>query len=310
MRLTGQLWRRHAAVGVVGALSVLTLAGYAKEAGPAPLSVPAANAVEAGLVATYERINGTVAQRAAVEVLTYSAYQQPMKDCMAKEHFSYTPPPFAPAGAARTLLPFEVSAVVEPGASQLLTSVAASVEATTAEEEYSNPGFDKLPPEKRQQYSDQLVYCEPPAESYEGKFVPEASLDLDAQFLELLRRVGEDPAIESAMLGYGPCMAKQGIPANDLGELYAAVREKFNDHGRPVSPKTFPGPWKQAIEFQDRAVAADRTCRTSVWQLAMARARAELSGFTADHEGDLNALGAKWVETGKQGEAVKAKLPL
>ncbi|MBV1849055.1 hypothetical protein [Catellatospora tritici] len=310
MRLTGQLWRRHAAVSVVGALSVLTLAGYAREAGPAPLSVPAANAVEAGLVATYERINGTVAQHEAVEVLTYRAYQQPLKDCMTKEHFSYTPPPFVKTGSDRTLLPFEVSAVVEPGAEKLLTSVAASVEAATAQEEYSNPGFDRLPPEKRQQYSDQLVYCEPPAESYEGKFVPEASLDLDAQFLELLREVGDDPAVQSAMLGYGSCMAKQGITARDLGELYAAVREKFNDHGRPVSPKTFPGPWKEAIAFQDKAVAADRACRTPVWQLAMAGARDRLADFTAAHEGDLNALGAQWQELGTQGAAVKAKLPL
>ncbi|MFC7242548.1 hypothetical protein ACFQO7_08645 [Catellatospora aurea] len=296
---------------IAGGLAVLALATCAAAAHRPTLDTAQATAVAADLRALYERIQGSPAQRSAALVIAHVAREEPVRECMKSSGFRYTLAPFADplADSPRLLLPTEVSAVVDPGAADALKLVPQAVaeEPEAAVERPKDPSYKRLSAAKRRLYDDTALMCEPPIEGQTEVSTPEVSGDLDAEFLDMLRRIGADVEVASRMEFYSSCMAKLGYPVHTVGELYAAVSAKFrDDEGTPLRPESSLMP--HATAYQQDAVKADTTCRTPAWAGAMSLAQSELAAFTEDHADQLAELDAAWTALEARAAEARAKL--
>ncbi|WP_155374350.1 hypothetical protein [Catellatospora vulcania] len=301
---------RRVNAAIAGGLAVLALVTCAAAAHRPSLGAEQATAVAADLRALYERIQGTPAQRTAALVITHVAREEPVRECMKSSGFKYTLAPFADpfSDKSRLLLPTEVSAVVDPGAEDALTLIPQTVaEESAAAERPRDPSYKKLSASKRRLYDDTALMCEPPIEGQTEETTPAVSGDLDAEFLDMLRRIGADVEVTSRMEFYSSCMAKLGYPVHTVGELYAAVSKKFqDDEGVPLRPESSLMPHAKA--YQQEAVKADSTCRTPAWTGAMSLVQGELAAFTEDHADELAALDAAWATLEARAAEARAKL--
>ncbi|MBO4208467.1 hypothetical protein [Micromonospora echinofusca] len=270
-----------------------------------------AAAVGADLIDVYEQINGNVRQRGASEVLTYVAYQEPIKKCMSAAGYSYSPPLFYESyrGVARVTLPTGVSAIVEPGAESVLAQLVNSLEAAAAVPEHRNPGFETLPEDQRQLYLAKVESCEPPTDTYVDRFKPAAAGAVSGRFHDMLEDVGRGEKVAAAMESYPACMAKQGVPVQDLNELQSSVRQRFiGPDGQPIGPRSTA--WPSAVTYQQSAVAADKSCRVPAWRAAMTRLDQLLPAFVETNEAQLATIDGEWQAIEDAAEQARAKLPL
>ncbi|MEV0460520.1 hypothetical protein [Catellatospora methionotrophica] len=300
----------RADAAIAAGLAVFALITCAAAAHRPSLSKDEATAVAADLRALYERIQGTPAQRTAALVIAHVAREEPVRECMKSSGFKYTLAPFADpfTDGSRLLLPTEVSAVVDPGAQDALTLIPQTVaEEPVAAERPRDPSYKRLSAAKKRLYDDSVLMCEPPIEGQPEVGTPAVSGDLDAEFLDMLRRIGGDLDIASRMEFYSSCMNKLGYRVHTVGELYAAVSAKFaDDQGVPLRPESSLMPHAQA--YQQDAVKADATCRTPAWSGAMSLAQGELAAFTEDHADQLAELDAAWAALEARATEARAKL--
>lgn len=301
---------RRADVAIAAGLALLALITCSAATRRSTLTTEQAAAVAGELRTMYERIQGSVEQRTAALLLAHVAREEPVRECMASSGFTYALAPFADPydGKTRLLMPNEVSAVVDPGAEDSLKLVATVLEEPPAPPVHHDPSYDRLSAAKQRLYDDTALMCEPPIEGQSDGITPAASGDLDAAFLEMLRGVGEDPQVTSQMEFYSSCMDQLGYPVHTVGELYAAVTDKFHDdEGTPLRPESSLMPIVK--KYQQDAVTADATCRTPAWTAAMTLAQGELVAFAEEHAEELAALDAEWAAMTAKAAEAQAKLP-
>ncbi len=302
--------RRRRDAAVAAGLALLALLTCAAATRRASLDTAQATAVAGDLRAMYERIQGSVEQRTAALLLAHVARQEPIRACMASSGFEYAFAPFADpfGGRTRLLLPAEVSAVVDPGAEEALELVPQTAEPVEVVPVAHHASYEKLSAAKRRLYDDTVLMCEPPIEDQPTDTIaPAISGDLDAAFLAMLRRVGDDQEVAARMEFYASCMGQRGYPVHTVGELYAAVTAKYHDDsGVPLRPESSLMPLAKA--YQQNAVRADGECRTPAWTGAMTLARGELAAFAQEHAAELAALDAEWAGLVGRAAEVRAKL--
>ncbi|MEV4415334.1 hypothetical protein [Catellatospora sp. NPDC049609] len=301
--------RRRADVAVAAGLALLAMITCAAATRRSSLSTAQATVVAGDLRAMYERIQGSVEQRTAALLLAHVARQEPIRECMASSGFRYALAPFADPyqGRTRLLLPAEVSAIVDPGAQEALELVPQTLEQVPPATVAHDPSYDRLSAAKQRLYDDSVLMCEPPIEDQPDTITPALSGDLDAEFLAMLRRVGDDQEVASRMEYYASCMRQRGLPVRTVGELHAAVTAKFHDDsGVPLRPESSLMP--KAVAYQQDAVRADAGCRTPAWTGAMTLAQGELAAFAREHADELAALDAEWADMISRAGQARAKL--
>ncbi|MFU8871074.1 hypothetical protein [Micromonospora sp. SL4-19] len=275
------------------------------------VSGTAAAAIGADLLDLYERINGNVRQRGASDVLTYVAYQEPIKKCVSAEGYAYAPPPFHEPyrGLAHVALPSDVSAIVEPGADSVLGQLVTSLAAAAAVPEHRNPGSEALPEGERPRYQAKVGSCEPPTDTYVDRFTPATATAVSGRFHQMVEKVGEDGKVAAAMESYADCMAGRGFPVHDLDELRASVRNRFaGADGAPLGPRS--AQWPSAVSYKESAVAADKTCRAGAWRAAMTRVGQLLPAFLDTNAAQLATIDEEWRAIEDMADEARAKLPL
>ena len=255
------------------------------------------------LVDLYEQVNGSLKQRAAVEKLTYIAYQGAIEHCLSQAGYRYSPPPFVNPyeGRAHLRLSIDLPALIEPGAANHLDIEAETARAAQAEARvaaHRNPEYEHLSGAERRRYSDQVTKCEPPTDTYVDAFVPRASLELDAPLGERLREVQDSSSVRTASQSYATCLRDHGVSATSLGALEKQVRAMFEPQpGAAVAGGLSLR--QEAEEFQHKASEADAECRHNTWVTAMTELKPVLATFTEEHADALRSLTEAWatVET-------------
>lgn len=295
--------------GLVG-FTTLAACGSISAAGsssPASLTEAAASTA-AQLREVSAELHGVPEDTRAVEWLQFQAFQVPLGECMASYGHDYREPMFSSLAAARdsATIPDTFHALAElPVSDHLVPSVAAD-EAARVEQlrSYRGPTY---PAEPSLAYQNALSRCGADAFSPEW---PQPDADLAARLFEVMERAVADPVVVEETAKYPACMSTElGADVVDQIDLYLLVHSKYTPFlAYYYDRRATPGPdteraWAEAVEFEARAAAADRVCRTAAHEAALAAIAPLLDRFRSENAAELAANVAAWAELRERAEA-------
>ena len=285
--------------GGVGRLAIVlaSVSGFAGAAGCAGAArVDRTAAVDAASIldTLSERVGGTVNQRRAGELIMYHQFQDPIRDCMRRAGFDYTPPPFVDMYAGRTRAGSIAGASwFAPIPEDELGVAADAVRVSPVDDQnHPNPGFTSLDESGRQRYNDAMNGCTPKREG--NDHFPPSYVEVEGRISGLLSSVTKSSAVVDAAKGYRACMRRSGFDVATYAELYEHVQERVSRERPPVGrAKASPG-WTAAVALDRAAATADATCRRPVHELAMSMAADKLSAFARDSADDIARVEREW----------------
>jgi hypothetical protein len=300
---------------VIG-LGVLLLAAAGLSTGCATRSAGAATSAQ--LASTQQmldqltvRIEGDLEDRRATELLIYVAYQRPIRDCMAKAGFSYTPPGFEnpsahwpsvrPLSEYDELVPTDAEHVTSRGL--YVAEDLANIPAATR----TNPGYTTLDAAGKAAYDRQVDQCQPQASTYQDIGRPALSATLFGALDLLIGSVVQTPQVKALSAGYAGCMAGKGLAAANREELTSSVRKAFEalvDVGSGRLATASPQ-FAAAKAEEQRAAQADADCRRTAHELLLGLLQPKLVQFESDHATELEQLAADWADVRATAAAVE-----
>ncbi|NBE81060.1 hypothetical protein [Micromonospora rubida] len=295
--------RALAGVGLLAATATLAggCAAGTTDAGPAG---PRSAGVQQSLDRLAGQIGGGLDDRRAGQLLTYVAYQRPIRDCMADAGFDYTPPrfvnPYEHWPAVRPLSMYDEIVPVDPAHVTANGLYVAADLARTPTPDSDDPGHDRLNKAGKAGYGAQVDKCEPPSKQYQDVGTPALAAKLFGDLDTLVGSVAGTSKVKAHSAGYATCMARRGISAANREELTGVVRDSYaalldTESGRLAVATTSPQ-FVTAKAGEQAAAQADANCRRAAYELTLALLEPKLAAFEADHATELTRLAADWAD--------------
>ncbi|MEH1013022.1 hypothetical protein V6U90_07915 [Micromonospora sp. CPCC 206060] len=242
-------------------------------------------------------INGTPGQRSAGEILLYHAYQDPVRDCLARTGLSYPTLPFADPYAGSKSLPVDGGLWLTPLTPQTLGLADperfALSAAQQAEQDAISSAYERLDPAARRRYDEAVIACPAPHGVGEIHFPP-SWVPLNSAYQEVLTRVAKDWRVRAAGRSYPDCMRADGFPVSTYGELIELI-------GARIGPASLPGyggvggpAWSAVVEQERAAARADARCRRTAYEVALAVVAPELVRFERRYANGLARVAGEW----------------
>ncbi|MCX4469567.1 hypothetical protein OOK41_04510 [Micromonospora sp. NBC_01655] len=288
-------------VGLLAAMAALA-GGCAARTTDAGTAGPQLGGVQQSLDRLARQIDGDLDDRRAGQLLTYVAYQRPIRDCMADAKLDYTPPRFVnPYEHWQAVRPLSMYDEIVPVDTAHVTAnglyVAADLTRTPTPDS-DNPGHDRLNKAGKAAYAAQVTKCQPPAKEYQNAGTPALSAKLFADLDTLVGSVVSTSEVKAQSAGYATCMAKRGINAANREELAGVVRNSYaplldTDSGRLAVATTSPQ-FVTAKAGEQTAAQADADCRRPAYELTLTLLEPKLAAFEADHATELTQMAADW----------------
>lgn len=317
--------RQWAVVLAVGA--VLAVGGCATPASSQAVSDEAR--VELGrqrLIELATAVHGSYEQNRALQQRMYAALQGPLRACMAWHGYRYPGPPFGygmpgqrpeEPGWFDAVAPLPAVGVGQRGfglADQAAyeARVALAEGKTSPTDADPNPGFEALPEAERPAYLAQLEACEPPPDSYQDLWQgPPSARALEDALNALVTAYVESAPVRAIVDRYPSCLSSERVDglqvgkAEDLQGIRTQVSNRYVDvlvSDGLTAPLDRTTGWLQALDFEQRVAAADRTCREPAFRLVMSMLADPLQDFADTREGDLATAAADFAELVAQAE--------
>ncbi|RGC70874.1 hypothetical protein C5N14_00030 [Micromonospora sp. MW-13] len=288
-------------VGLLAAMAALA-GGCAARTTDAGTTGPQLGGVQQSLDRLARQIDGDLDDRRAGQLLTYVAYQRPIRDCMADAKLDYTPPRFVnPYEHWQAVRPLSMYDEIVPVDTAHVTAnglyVAADLTRTPTPDS-DNPGHDRLNKAGKAAYAAQVTKCQPSAKEYQNAGTPALSAKLFADLDTLVGSVVSTSEVKAQSAGYATCMAKRGINAANREELAGVVRNSYaplldTDSGRLAVATTSPQ-FVTAKAGEQAAAQADADCRRPAYELTLTLLEPKLAAFEADHATELTQMAADW----------------
>jgi hypothetical protein len=234
-----------------------------------------------------ELFSGGVEQVAAGRLVQWHRFQDPIVECMAREGFTYVPPP---PDLERIAEP-EVSTAyfAEPAPDLGVGSVALALSDNPAPP--ANPHYLDLSDRERARYDEALdTKCAESATGYQNIDVPEESYELQALLDPVIHDVeGElTPQIEA----YLRCMADKGYDVRSQLDLRETFVARYARASEPVGSDA----WTDLYRDEKRAASVDAECRADLYQQAMEMLGPRIVSWRAEHAEAIASLAAEWTD--------------
>ncbi|MEU8075918.1 hypothetical protein AB0B31_10750 [Catellatospora citrea] len=244
--------------------------------------------------ATYDRIitvlRGTDDDRLTAEARMTATTQDGIAACMAQAGFGYTKTPSqGQAGGPHT--PGNLTTLAPLGARDFGITDAQWAAAWIVHM-FKQPGA-KVLHDDTPQYARSLRDCTSSIGSPEP-FTPTHAVDLAGQLEAMFTAIEARPEVAAKLAAYGDCITASGFAAADYVSLYALVRDKFAQVSDGWAQFSQSQHWKDAMAYEQRAAAADTTCRADLRRTAMQIAAPQLVEFTNANAAQLQQAATEW----------------
>lgn len=289
---------------VLAALAVTAaLAGCAPQATAADqAAAPATDTARATYDQIIDNVYGTPEQRRAAAEAGWLRTQLAIASCMAKTGQQYKPAPFQPlpdTGVA----PGDILAFA-PAREDF--GVGRRVQALAAAGDTIQPALAGATTDQAAKYTQAVSGCATGDITDAGN--PKGQEVLDGQLVATLTEV-ERAATPTLADDYPTCLAKHGLTAINLSQLYVKVEQAYP----PISydqksDATKAEGWAEAMAGELKAAAADASCRADAVEVALTAAKPVLTRFAVDHSSDLAAVAAGWAQATIDVVALRAKI--
>lgn len=237
------------------------------------------------------QINGTVAERVAVERLTYVRYQGAIATCMRAAGWRYAPPPFASGSAHWSGPRFDEDALwsVDPQEADAAgLGLAADARVAWAQ---MHGRFDPADPgpldeTTRDAYSQAVDACQPATSSYADLWGQYGVPSLRAEWARLKVDATADVAVRDALERYPACMAQAGWVVSSRSALVEMLSRQFQAaSGGPLDPAS--AAFRSAASAERAAAKADIGCRVEAHAAAVVALAVSSGDLQARRAGDL-----------------------
>lgn len=291
--------RRSRLTAVLISVAVVTLAlSSCAETERPQLSASAQDASQR-LVALSSRIMGNEVERSAGALVAFHQLQSRVADCMLERGHVYTPPRFVNYWEGLAAQPSHgATSLLDPLDNDLGIAVQKSSPAVLYFARNGLAGSDEV---KSRAYEDALDHC--------GQLGGGGSSDAPAAALRL--RTDLDIWIEETTGGIGyehapyrSCMAEQDFDVVNNAELYEYVAARFPSPLESPAGGTGTEDWQAAVQLEQRAAAADATCRADIVDSGLQLVAADLGDWIAAHESDLGQLDASWTALVREAQSL------
>ncbi|GAA1611551.1 hypothetical protein ACFQY4_07935 [Catellatospora bangladeshensis] len=302
---------RRRLIAIVSVLVLLAAgAGYAVYRGTAfDLAATAAR-----LDALIVRINGSVAEQRANELLNYHRVEGGMANCMRERGLPYTVAPYFSlyegftdadvgygTGGATVL-----DSVTEHGRRFALNVIASA---------YAPPGYDYglplLPPGVDQEtWIAASNACRGPFDyrEYHDTDRP-AGTDQLSSLPGLSERIDANPLVLAGRLLYAPCMRERGHQVDWNGRDDFLFRDwGLRTADAPISGRPATAAWRAAEDEMTGVFADDAACRMPSYTAAMRLVSWWLDEWEAAHRADLDLVRAEWRRRAAEAERLTSQI--
>lgn len=232
-----------------------------------------------------ELFSGGVEQVAAGRLVQWHRFQDPIVECMAREGFTYVPPP---PDLERVAEP-EVSTAyfAEPAPDLGVGSIALALSDNPAPPE--NPHYLALSDRERIRYDEALdAKCAESAAGYQNIDVPEESYELQALLDPVIHEVEGELTAQVEL--YLRCMADNGYDVRSHLDLTESFIARYARASEPVGSDA----WTDVYRDEKRAASVDAECRAHLYRQAMEMLGPRITSWREEHAEAIASLEGEW----------------
>ncbi|MFI2712268.1 hypothetical protein ACH495_19295 [Micromonospora sp. NPDC018662] len=250
-----------------------------------------------------QRIGGTPRQRTAGEVLQYHAYQDPIRDCMAKANFTYEPPRFTDPYRGRSVIHMGI------GTGQWLAPLGEERIGVTDTAEIVGPQEDagpsanyrSLSQAEKDKFETALTGCIP-RDTPEVNFPP-AYYPLTEKFNQMLTAASKNEPVKAAGKQYPDCMAKGNFKVDKHDDLIALIQARIGSAQPPKPNHAADAKWSSAVALEREAARLDTVCRKPAYDAALEAVAPAASEFERTEAAELTLVAQQWDDMEKRAAA-------
>jgi hypothetical protein len=255
---------------------------------PAPAAAAEGRAVYQQIA---DSVFGTPEERLASEKAASDKFQNDLARCMSAVGSVYTKGQ-PPRQAGGNQAPGDLDSLAESGNTSF--GIADAVRATAEIVDARDPAYAKMTAAERDAQGKALSTCFTKVDKPSGEPGPAVTTKLARELVLMFEAIEKQPAVREARASYGACMNDAGFKTTSYLDTYLAAKAKYPDRNAGWAALQKDPKWADAVAFEQKAAAADTSCRQPVIDQATAAAQPQLTAFAIEHATDLTAAETAW----------------